>query len=752
MTNNEKDVFELIAENNITEIEELLNQDKNLISAKNQYKSSLLHCAVKKGKKEIIELLIEKGANVNVKDEYEKTTLHWAIFKGNKEIIELLIEKGVDVNLQNKRGVSPLHMIPFNKKNTDISKLLIRNGADINAKDQNQKTPLINAAENGHKEIVELLIENGADINAKDSVGLSALHIAARMGHKDIIEFLLENGADVNMKDERGETPLHYAGNQPDILKLLIEGGCNVNLQDKIGNIKLHYVLYRNQPDIVKLLIEGGSNVNLQDHTRKKPLLYAAQKGKHEIVRLLIKSGKCDLSVKNNENNDIWTYYHDDPEMTELLMKYGAQYRSVDENLNVGNIINSTQSVHSESKKAKEIYDKHKDNIDQEGAENLKKVLEERIETILDKPDFQGQIAELIIAKEKDVGQGQGTKFVNEIKARIKEIEGKDQSFDLSTESLINYFSDNKFKDFIKRQIMDGIKYCFETIKDSKPFNDIDGKVNDFLSILHESLKDNPNKEDYYSNILVQLLDAKTMYGSGGAACATGFVNKLINEACLGLFDEEEVKKTKSEFEFENFQVDFSALMDLLVEDKIIEDKKKLNLEISQISFTNLEVQELAKVLYNFLKFEDGLYNDFPNIIYYGMDTNIFIDKNEPDIEKIKEFRNKITYKHISDLVYKKLFNNKEESWKIDQNTGINSWPFLNQDEHNIAIKNAMSQKDKYQEMLVKQLKAIKEADEEKANNLDSKTLSDIEPNKDMQMIDKTQMDLTGQIDSDSDC
>ena len=35
---------------------------------------------------------------------------------------------------------------------------------------QNDWTALMNAAYNGHREVVELLIQHGADVNAKDKV------------------------------------------------------------------------------------------------------------------------------------------------------------------------------------------------------------------------------------------------------------------------------------------------------------------------------------------------------------------------------------------------------------------------------------------------------------------------------------------------------------------------------------------------------------------------------------------------------
>jgi ankyrin repeat protein len=73
-------------------------------------------------------------------------------------------------------------------------------GADVNAKDDEYGwTPLIWAADGGHKNVAALLIAKGANVNAK-SEGWTALHSAAEEGYKEIAELLIANGADVNAK------------------------------------------------------------------------------------------------------------------------------------------------------------------------------------------------------------------------------------------------------------------------------------------------------------------------------------------------------------------------------------------------------------------------------------------------------------------------------------------------------------------------------------------------------------------------
>jgi serine/threonine-protein phosphatase 6 regulatory ankyrin repeat subunit B len=51
------------------------------------------------------------------------------------------------------------------------------------------------AAANGHLQVVELLIAKGADINAKDGEGQTALSWAKKQGRDEITALLSKHGA-----------------------------------------------------------------------------------------------------------------------------------------------------------------------------------------------------------------------------------------------------------------------------------------------------------------------------------------------------------------------------------------------------------------------------------------------------------------------------------------------------------------------------------------------------------------------------
>ncbi|MEN6545687.1 MAG: ankyrin repeat domain-containing protein, partial [Armatimonadia bacterium] len=62
------------------------------------------------------------------------------------------------------------------------------------ARDELGRTPLYQAAANGHTEIVELLLESGAQVNAKTDAGDTALGEATAQGHTETAALLRRHG------------------------------------------------------------------------------------------------------------------------------------------------------------------------------------------------------------------------------------------------------------------------------------------------------------------------------------------------------------------------------------------------------------------------------------------------------------------------------------------------------------------------------------------------------------------------------
>jgi ankyrin repeat protein len=190
---------------------------------------------------------------------------------------------------------TPLHEAAM-EGHREIVELLISKDADVNVKSADGTTPLHFAAR--HNGIAELLIDKGADVNAKGWKGLTPLHEAASNGHKEIAEQLIAKGADVHALDDNERNSLFYAawGGHKEVAELLIAKGGDVNAKDERGWTALHAVAYFGHKDMAELLIANGANVNAKYVDGQTPLNWAIQsmpfpKGHPEIADLLREHG-----------------------------------------------------------------------------------------------------------------------------------------------------------------------------------------------------------------------------------------------------------------------------------------------------------------------------------------------------------------------------------------------------------------------------------------------------------------------------
>ncbi|WP_078118895.1 ankyrin repeat domain-containing protein [Thiosocius teredinicola] len=97
----------------------------------------------------------------------------------------------------------------------DTVRQLLAAGAQVDLHEKGYYTALMLAAGNGHAEVVSDLADAGANVNEVEiSRGWTALIWAAKRGHRETVAVLLDRGADRSHRDDQGRTARDWALSQ----------------------------------------------------------------------------------------------------------------------------------------------------------------------------------------------------------------------------------------------------------------------------------------------------------------------------------------------------------------------------------------------------------------------------------------------------------------------------------------------------------------------------------------------------------
>lgn len=246
------------------------------------------------------------NSNYNEDLKYD-TCLGYACANSKVDIVKRLVEEGADVTVTDAFNNTPLHAACWSKVDRlDKVQFLLEHDASLaHAKDRYDVTPLHDACEHGHSDVISILVKHGTGVNASGEKGRTALHLAAQFGFVDCIHELMKHGADVDACDgDTLATPLHLAvesGHMDCIQALVNNHSADINAANAFGYTPLHAAVCEDVTDVVKLLTSYPQcDVTVKTNQRQTAAVLARSTNHIDIADYLnnLAAGKLDKTVK----------------------------------------------------------------------------------------------------------------------------------------------------------------------------------------------------------------------------------------------------------------------------------------------------------------------------------------------------------------------------------------------------------------------------------------------------------------------
>jgi ankyrin repeat protein len=208
---------------------------------------------------------------------------------------------------------------------------------DINSPHQSEwgGTPLHEAAEEGHLEVVQCLVQHGADKDKADNECYTPLCIAAVKGYLEVVQYLIQQGADKDKATNICSTPLHRAAGlgREDIVVCLLSHGAKLDVRNSAGKLPVDVATAKQIKQIIRDEEQRRRDVvrsrESQDAAAANDrLLNAVKRGDVDAVRSCCAEANVDINSPHQDELDGTALYAavrmGHLEVVQCLIKLGA--------------------------------------------------------------------------------------------------------------------------------------------------------------------------------------------------------------------------------------------------------------------------------------------------------------------------------------------------------------------------------------------------------------------------------------------
>ncbi|XP_046547533.1 ankyrin repeat domain-containing protein 50-like [Haliotis rubra] len=299
----------MTAEKGHREVFDVLVREGADVSLVDDNRNNILHVVCIGGHVDMVKYVLSlKVADINSRDKYGRTPVMMTAEKGHREVFDVLVREGADVSLVNDDRNNILHVACIGGHVDIVKYVLSQKVANINSRGRYRRTPVMLAAEMGHREVFDLLVREGADVSLVDDNRNNILHVVCIGGHVDMVKYVLSlKVADINSRGKYGRTPVIKAAEmgRREVFDLLVREGADVSLVNDDRNNILHVACIGGHVDMVKyVLSQRVAGINSRGQYARTPVMLAAEIGHREVFDVLVKEG-ADVSLVDDNGNNI---------------------------------------------------------------------------------------------------------------------------------------------------------------------------------------------------------------------------------------------------------------------------------------------------------------------------------------------------------------------------------------------------------------------------------------------------------------